>query len=80
MSRTNAENAVHASLNALRKINLAKDDIDYTKKYSPFSTIDKNLLGEHIASIASFYPEFIEDFKDFLDKEVENIDIKLKEL
>lgn len=66
-------------LSALRKINSVKDDIDYTKSIH-YSTIDKNLLGEHIASIASFYPEFIEDFKDFLDKEVENIDIKLKEL
>lgn len=66
-------------LSALRKINSVKDDIDYTKSIH-CSTIDKNLLGEHIASIASFYPEFIEDFKDFLDKEVENIDIKLKEL
>lgn len=66
-------------LNALRKINSVKDDIDYIKSVR-YSTIDKNLLGEHIASIASFYPEFIDDFKDFLDKEVENIDIKLKEL
>lgn len=70
---------VFGLLNALRKINSAKDDIDCTKSIH-CSTIDKNLLGEHIASIASFYPEFIEDFKDFLDKEVENIDIKLKEL
>lgn len=62
-------------LNALRKINSAKDDIDYTK-----SIHCSTLLGEHIASIVSFYPEFIEDFKDFLDKEVEKIDIKLKEL
>lgn len=66
-------------LSALRKINSVKDDIDYIKSIR-CSTTDKNLLGEKIASIASFYPEFIEDFKDFLDKEVENIDIKLKEL
>ncbi len=66
-------------LNALRKINSVKDDIDYIKSVR-CSTTDKNLLGEHIVSITSFYPEFIEDFKDFLDKEVENIDIKLKEL
>lgn len=70
---------VFGLLNALRKKNSAKDNIDYTKSIH-YSTIDKNLLGENIASIASFYPEFIDDFKDFLDKEVENIDIKLKEL
>lgn len=70
---------VFGLLNALRYINLAKDDIDYTKSIQ-CSIIDKNILIEHIAAIASFYPEFIKDFKDFLDKEVENIDIKLKEL
>lgn len=66
-------------LNALRTINSVKDDIDYIKNVR-CSTIDEDLLGKHIASIVSFYPEFIEDFKDFLDKEVEKIDIKLKEL
>lgn len=70
---------VSGLLNALHEINLVKDGIDCIKNVY-YSTIDKNLLGEHIVSIASFYPEFIEDFKDFLDKEVENIDIKLKEL
>lgn len=69
---------VFGLLNALRKISSVKYDIDYTKSIH-CSTIDKNLFGENIASIASFYPEFIEDFKEFLDKEVEKIDIKLKE-
>ena len=74
-----SKSLVSGLLNTVRKINSVKDDIEYIKSVR-CSTIDKNLLGEHIVSIASFYPEFIEDFKDFLDKEIENIDIKLKEL
>lgn len=46
---------VFGLLNALRKINSVKYDIDYTKSIH-CSTIDKNLFGENIASIASFYP------------------------